>query len=99
MSHSFEWDDSKARSNQHKHGVSFHEAATSYVDPLAANFPDPYHSLDEVREILVGMSEQGRLLIISFTERGENIRIISARVATPTERKNHEDNPMGGPQV
>lgn len=49
-----------------------------------------------MREILVGLSERGRLLIISFIERGENIRIISARLATPAERKNHEENPMGG---
>ena len=75
MSHSFEWDDAKAQSNQHKHGVSFPEAATAFADPLAAIFPDPDHTDTEVREILVGVSERGRLLIISFTERGENIRI------------------------
>jgi hypothetical protein len=92
----FEWDDSKAEANLHKHGVSFAEAATAFADPLAAIFPDPDHSEDEVREILVGHSERGRLLIVSFTERPPNIRVISARAATPAERRNHEDNPMGG---
>ena len=96
MSPSFEWDDAKARSNQQKHGVSFPEAATVFADPLAAIFPDPDHSDGEVREIIVGYSDRNRLLVVSFTERGENIRIISARAATPTERKKHEENPMGG---
>ncbi len=76
--------------------MSFPEAATAFADPLAAIFPDPDHFDDEVREILVGVSERARLLVVSFTERGENIRIISARVATSGERKNHEENPMGG---
>jgi uncharacterized protein len=92
----FEWDDAKAEANFHKHGVSFAEAATAFADPLAAIFPDPDHSDDEVREILVGYSERGRLLIVSFTERTPNLRIISARVASPSERRNHEENPMGG---
>ena len=76
--------------------MAFAEAATAFADPLAAIFPDPEHSDDEDREILVGFSERGRLLIVSFTERPPNIRVISARVATPAERRNHEDNRMGG---
>ena len=92
----FEWDDAKAVANERKHGVTFPEAATAFADPLAAIFPDPDHSDDEVREILVGYSERGRLLIVSFTERPPNLRIISARVATPAERRRHEENPMGG---
>jgi len=92
----FEWDDNKAAANLQKHGVSFPEAATAFADPLAAIFPDPDHSDDEEREILVGSSERGRLLVVSFTERPPNLRIISARVASPTERRNHETNPMGG---
>ena len=80
----FEWDDDKAESNLRKHGVSFPEAATAFADPLAAIFPDSDHSDDEVREILVGYSERGRLLVVS------------ARVASPAERRNHEENPMGG---
>jgi uncharacterized protein len=77
--------------------VTFEEAATAFSDPLAAIFPDPDHSDDEVRELLVGYSERDRLLIVSFTERAPNVRVISARVANPTERRNHEENPMGGP--
>jgi uncharacterized protein len=92
----FEWDDTKAEANLRKHGVAFTEAATVFADPLAAIFPDPDHSDEEMREILVGHSERDRLLIVSFTERGENIRIISARVASAGERQNHEENPMGG---
>lgn len=92
----FEWDDAKAASNERKHGVTFAEAATAFADPLAAIFPDPDHSADEEREILVGYSERNRLLLVSFTARPPNLRIISARVATPKERRNHEQNPMGG---
>lgn len=92
----FEWDEAKAEGNLRKHGVSFPEAATTFVDTLAAIFPDPDHSDEEVREILVGHSERNRLLVVSFTERGANIRIISARVASAGERRNHEENPMGG---
>ena len=92
----FEWDDAKAALNERKHGVSFREAATTFADPLAAIFPDPEHSEEEEREILVGLSERGRLLIVSFTERPPNLRIISARAASPAERRNHEENPMGG---
>ena len=93
----FEWDDSKAASNLRKHGVALPEAASAFADPLAAIFPDPDHSTDEAREVLVGYSEAGRLLIVSFTERPPNVRLISARVASPGERRNHEENPMGGP--
>jgi len=88
----FEWDDVKAEANLRKHGVSFAEAATAF----AAIFPDPEHSDAEAREILVGFSEQGRLLVVSFTERPPNLRVISARAASPGERRRHEENPMGG---
>ena len=92
----FEWDDAKAEANLRKHGVSFPEAASTFADPLAAIFPDLGHSDDEVREILVGHSDRNRLLVVSFTERSEKIRIISSRVASAGERRNHEENPMGG---
>ncbi len=92
----FEWDEAKAESNERKHGVSFAEAATAFADQLAVIFPDPDHSDDEEREILVGYSERNRLLIVSFTERPPNLRIISARVASPRERRNHEESPFGG---
>ncbi len=92
----FEWNNTKAESNLRKHGVTFDEAATTFADSLAAIFPDPDHSIDEVREILIGHSERNRLLVISFTERGDKLRIISARVASAGERRKHEENPMGG---
>ncbi len=92
----FEWDHAKVEANLRNHQVSFAEATTAFADPLAAIFPDPDHSDEELREILVGYSERNRVLIVSFTERGNNIRVISARVASPVERRNHEENPMGG---
>jgi len=91
----FEWDLTKAITNRQKHGVSFEEAATVFADPLATIFSDPDHSEDETRELIVGYSDRGRLLIVSFTERPPNLRIISARVATPNERRIHQDNPLG----
>ncbi len=92
----FEWDAAKAQANAQKHGVTFPEASTAFSDLLAAILPDDDHSQDETREILIGVSERGRLLIVSFTERDSNIRVISARAAKPSERRKHEDNPMGG---
>lgn len=86
----------KALANQQKHGVSFEEAATVFANPLAAIFDDPDHSQDELREIVVGHSDRNRVLIVSFTERGGAVRIISARAATPRERKDYEENPLGG---
>lgn len=92
----FEWDDAKAATNESKHGVAFTEAATAFADPVAAIFDDQEHSEAEHREILVGFSERNRLLIVSFTERPPNIRIISARVANAAERRRHEENPLRG---
>jgi len=86
----FEWDPRKAAQNRRKHGVSFHEAATVYADPLAVTYQDPDHSISEQRFITVGISNAGRLLIVAHADRGENIRIISARKATPRERKYYE---------
>lgn len=91
MNLQFEWDPAKAASNFTKHGVEFTEAMTAFADPLAVLFSDPAHSDDEIREILVGYSERNRLLIVSFTERPPNIRIISARVANSREQKRHQD--------
>ena len=96
MSPGFEWDEAKALANQQKHGVSFEEAATVFANPLAAIFDDPDHSQDELREIIVGHSDRNRVLIVSFTERGGAVRIISARAATPRERKAYEENQLGG---
>ena len=86
----FEWDREKARKNVRKHKVSFDEAVTVFHDPLSATFDDPDHSVDEQRLITVGRPSSGRLLVISHTERGKAIRIISARHATARERKRHE---------
>lgn len=86
----FEWDREKAKRNLRKHRVSFEEAATVFYDPLSATFDDPEHSIDERRFITVGYSSRGRLLVVSHTERGEVLRIISARLATARERKRHE---------
>lgn len=89
----FEWDRRKASSNLRKHHVSFDEASTVFDDPLAYIFIDEEHSSDEQREIIIGHSILNSLLVISFTERTENqIRIISARPATPTEKQDYEEN-------
>jgi hypothetical protein len=86
----FEWDRAKAAENEKKHRVSFDEAVTVFYDPLAATFDDPDHSASEQRLITIGYSSQEHLLVVSHVEQGENIRIISARLATPLERKRHE---------
>lgn len=90
MGLAFEWDERKAKRNAGKHGVSFDEASTVFSDPLALTIYDPVHSNDEDRYITLGESQQGRLLVVVFTDRNERIRIISARVATRRERKEYE---------
>jgi uncharacterized DUF497 family protein len=87
----FEWDPDKAVRNVSKHKVSFDEAATIFGDPLSTTFADPEHSENEDRWITVGSSVRGRVLIVSHTNRGDHIRIISARKATPRERKAYEE--------
>lgn len=87
----FEWDKNKAVSNLSKHGVSFDEARTVFDDTLYIDFYDPDHSYDEQRYIIVGQSAQNRLLVISYTERGNTIRLISARRATRKEREVYEE--------
>jgi hypothetical protein len=91
----FEWDGRKAASNIKKHGVSFDEAVTVFYDPLAATFGDPDHSQEESRLITVGCSARGRLLVVSHIEGGAVTRVISARPATPRERKRHEGEESG----
>ena len=86
----FEWDREKASANLKKHRVSFDEAATIFYDPLAATFGDPDHSTRERRFLTIGYSSKGRLLVVSHTERGNVLRIISARLASAKERKRHE---------
>ena len=87
----FEWDKDKERRNIRKHAISFDEAVNVFYDPLSATFADPDHSIEEDRLITIGYSSQGRLLIVSHTERGDATRIISARPATVSERKRHEN--------
>jgi len=87
----FEWDSAKAARNLRKHGVSFEEAVSVFYDPLAATGADPDHSEDEERFVTFGLSSAGRLLVVSHSERGEAIRIISARAAAPSERRIYEE--------
>jgi uncharacterized DUF497 family protein len=87
----FAWDAKKAARNLRNHRVSFKEAAAIFDDPLARTFDDPDHSLDEQRFITIGMSEQGKLLIVAHSDRGDAIRIISARETTRGERKLYEE--------
>ena len=88
----FEWDAPKAAANLGKHGVSFDEAATVFLDHLAVSGPDPDHSLGESRYISFGMSSLGRLLAVSHTHRPGAIRLISARRVTRAERKLYEED-------
>jgi len=85
-----EWDPEKAASNLTKHGVDFHEAGTVLDDPLSTTFPDPAHSIDERRYVTIGSSHSGRILVVTHTDRGDAVRLISARTATPTERRFYE---------
>jgi len=87
----FEWDRRKARINSAKHGISFEEAVTVFADPLARILDDPAHSAGEVREIIVGHSRHQRLLVVSFTERRDAVRIIGARCATRNERDDYQE--------
>jgi uncharacterized protein len=86
----FTWNIDKADANRNKHGIAFDEATTVFGDPLAGTFPDPDHSVGEVRLITVGKSSSGQLLVVSHTEDADEIRIISARLATDHERKKYE---------
>ena len=88
----FEWDPKKAESNIEKHGVSFEEASTAFRDPFSLTIDDPLHSKDEARMVQVGISNRNRLVVVVHTERGDDIRIISARKATKKERSQYEGN-------
>lgn len=88
----FEWDKRKELANIRKHGVSFHEASTVFLDPLSLTFYDPDHAEDEDRYITLGMTKNGRLLFVSHADRGDRVRIISAREASKLERNGYEEN-------
>ena len=91
MGYNFEWDPEKAKETLEKHGVSFAEASTAFADLLSMNMPDPDHSEGEHRFIVMGMSDRYRLLVVSYTDRPPRTRIISARLATRSERKQYEE--------
>jgi uncharacterized DUF497 family protein len=88
----FEWDPRKARRNLTLHGVSFDEASTAFRDPLSKTIDDPLHSEDEERFVLLGHSHRNRLLVVVHTERGDRIRLISARLAGNGERITYEES-------
>jgi len=92
MSLRFEWDPNKAEANLVKHGVSFEESMTVFADPLARIFPDEEHSVDELREIIIGHSAGHQLILVNFTSIDDRVRIFSARKATRRERKDYEEN-------
>lgn len=87
----FQWDPRKAAANRRKHRVSFEEAATAFADPLSLTIPDPNHSADEARFLLLGLSERRRLLVVAHAEREAEIRIISVRLADRHERHDYEE--------
>jgi hypothetical protein len=90
----FEWDRRKDSANRRKHGVGFAEAITVFDDPLSITVPDPDHSIDEERFVIVGMSSERSLLVVVHTIRGERIRLISARSATKHEKFNYEETSL-----
>jgi uncharacterized DUF497 family protein len=91
MALGFSWDPRKAASNERKHGVSFEEAVTVFGDPLSLTVPDPEHSETEDRFVVLGLSATSRPLVVAHVERGDDIRIISARLATRRERIEYEE--------
>ena len=86
----FEWDPDKEGSNIERHGIDFTEAATVFGDPLELTISDPDHSVGEFRFLSIGHSVRNRILVVSYTEREDRIRIISARTASPRERRQYE---------
>jgi uncharacterized DUF497 family protein len=93
MAYLFEWNPGKADANFRVHGVTFDEATEVFGDPLSLNMPDPDHSKTEARYIALGLSHRGRLLVVSYVERDARTRLISARLASRTERRRYEENP------
>ena len=88
----FAWDPSKAAANLKNHHIDFREAATVFDDPLSTTFPDADHSTSERRFLIIGVSAYGQVLVVSYTEEAETVRIISARRATRRERKFYEED-------
>jgi hypothetical protein len=90
MEPTFEWNAKKARRNLRKHGVSFEEAKSVFLDPLSITVADPAQTVTEDRFVDIGTSAQGRVLVVVYTERGSNIRLISCRKATSMEVRAYE---------
>jgi len=90
MGATFEWDPAKDEANRKKHGIAFREAIPAFMDPLSLTIPDPDHSTGEERFLLLGQDHKGRLLVVSHTDRGDRIRIISVRKADRGERRDYE---------
>jgi uncharacterized DUF497 family protein len=86
----FEWNPDKAAANLSKHGVSFEEASTAFGDPLSTTIDDPGHSEDEERFVLIGTTHVGRLVVVVHTDRDDTVRLISARLPSPRERRAYE---------
>ena len=86
----FEWDRGKAEANLRMHRVSFDEAATVFFDTLSVTMPDPDHANAERRFVTMGVSTMGRLVVVAHTERGNTLRIMTARLANAAERKRYE---------
>jgi uncharacterized DUF497 family protein len=92
MAYVFEWDPAKAVANLRKHGVSFEEATTVFGDPLSLLRADPDHSVSEERFLVLGRASTERLIIVAFAERGPHTRLISARLASRSERHDYEED-------
>jgi hypothetical protein len=92
MAYLFEWDPEKYKANARKHWVTFDEAAEVFDDPLALNMADPDCSTAEERFVVLGLSRRGRLLVVSYAERGPRTRLISARLASRFERRRYEED-------
>jgi uncharacterized DUF497 family protein len=88
----FEWDPEKAKRNLKIHKVSFHEASPVFGDTMSLTIHDPLHSDEEDRFVIIGNSHKNRLLVVVHVERGNRIRIISARKATRKEKIQYEEN-------
>jgi len=88
----FSWDPAKAAANYRKHQVSFVEAATAFGDPLSVTVPDPDHSIGEERFVLIGLTRRGRLVVVAHRAMRDDIRLISARLATRRERTTYEED-------
>ena len=91
MAYEFEWRREKGDANLRKHGVSFAEASTVFADPLAVLVPDPDHSIEKQRYLVLELSNRRRLLVVAFAERPPRTRLISARAATRRERRQYEE--------